>query len=611
MTVSPTDLINVLSDAGILSANDAQLLHGRLDQDQTLQTLESLAGELSDRGCLTDYQLHTLRSGDGDRLLLGDYLLLEPIGHGGMGEVYRARHLMMKREVAVKLLLASRIDDPDTIQRFKREVRLAARLTHPNIVTALDAGRHGGHYFLVMEFVPGQNLSRYVGQHGPLPVIKAVGCLLQAARGLEFAQQKGIVHRDVKPSNLLLSSDGTVKVLDLGLSRLHSDAAAHESDEGDLDLTGSRHFMGTVNFMAPEQAVHPHEADHRADIYSLGCTLYYLLTGRAPYVSGTAMNRVLAHREAPIPPLGGFRIDIPDELEDIYRRMMAKRPEDRYQSFSDLLADLEHCHAEMLRRATEETQASPPSEESCAAGEARSRGRWMWILLAAVTGGGLLAGAYAVFHDGGSPSAGDAAPNVPPADGDQADLLAGLEIPPQQAEQGWRLTPGGLVTGSASPALLVLDRQLPPRYELRLEATRRDGNGPLALGLPLDDHHCLVNLDGSRGEKGRVSFLGFGPDGRVVQTTQSVELPFDRPVAITCLVTDSRIQIDVGGEAVIDWSGNLAELRLAQGWTVEAPGRLFLGANNDTVFEISRLEARRPGVREGASPSGATPERPQ
>src|SRR5262249_24730457 len=180
--------------------------------------------------------------------------------------------------------------------RFQREFEAARRLRHPNLVAAFEADEDRGVHFLVMDYVQGINLDRLVGEHGPLPVAEAVDYLIQSARGLEAAHERGIVHRDIKPGNLMLDRQGTVRVLDLGLARIVSPGNAFDSSvAGRLTQTGM--YMGTVDYMAPEQAEDSHSVDHRADIYSLGCTLYFLLTGREPFPGPTILRRMVAHQE--------------------------------------------------------------------------------------------------------------------------------------------------------------------------------------------------------------------------------------------------------------------------------------------------------------------------
>ena len=269
-------------------------------------------------------------------MILGNYTILDKIGAGGMGQVFKAEHRRMKRTVAVKMLPKAVTKDAAAVARFQREVEAAAKLRHPNIVAADDADEANGVHFLVMEYIEGSDLSALVKKDGPLAVAKAVNYVLQAARGLEFAHGEGVIHRDIKPGNLLLDKKGTVKILDMGLARLSSDGNASTQAE----LTGTGAVMGTVDYMAPEQALSTKHADARADIYSLGCTLYYLITGKAAYDGDTLMAKLLAHREMPIPALGA---NVPEQVQAVFEKMVAKTVEDRYQTMSQVVAALEPC----------------------------------------------------------------------------------------------------------------------------------------------------------------------------------------------------------------------------------------------------------------------------
>lgn len=281
---------------------------------------------------MTDFQVQAIQEGNAASLTLGNYQLLDILGRGGMGVVYRARHRVMKREVALKMLPAAVATDPELLERFHREVQAAARLNHPHVVTAYDADESQGIHFFCMELVEGNDLASQVKQHGPLPVGQAVNCILQAARGLKFAHERGITHRDIKPSNLLMDRSGTVKVLDMGLARIDDTA----SDQAQLTSTGM--VMGTVDYMAPEQALNTKDADARSDIYSLGISLWYLLTGRPAYEGSSLMARMLAHRDGPLPSL---KPPAPPELNAIFQKMIAKDRDDRYQSMADVIVSLE------------------------------------------------------------------------------------------------------------------------------------------------------------------------------------------------------------------------------------------------------------------------------
>jgi tRNA A-37 threonylcarbamoyl transferase component Bud32 len=254
------------------------------------------------------------------------YEVVQALGAGGMGTVYKARHRVMDRTVALKVLSPRFLSQTNAVERFRREIMAAARLLHANIVSAFDAEQVGDTHFLVMEFVEGQDLARYAKQKGPIPVALACDFTRQAALGLQHAHERGMVHRDVKPQNMMLTGDGVVKVLDFGLARFASEGAAEEGG-----LTGPNTLMGTADYVAPEQACDARGADIRADIYSLGCTLYYLLAGRPPFPEGSTAAKIAAHLSQTPRPVTEVRPDVPDGLQQVLARMMAKAPDGRYQ----------------------------------------------------------------------------------------------------------------------------------------------------------------------------------------------------------------------------------------------------------------------------------------
>ena len=325
---------------------------------------EQLARELVKQKKLTKFQAEQIYAGKEKSLTLGNYVLLDKLGQGGMGMVLKAQHKRMKRVVALKVMSPAAVKSADALKRFHREVEAAAKLTHPNIVAAFDADEAKGTHFLVMEFVDGDDLSQLVKKNGPLPVEMAVQCIIQAARGLEFAHEQGVIHRDIKPANLLIDAKGTVKILDMGLARI--DGAVGGSSEG-AGLTNTGTIMGTVDYMSPEQAMDSKHADARSDIYSLGCSLYYLLTGHVVYDGDTMMKKLMAHRETPIPELldalrsrnrqisdtrdesaqpgehGSLTTSATSTLNSVFQRMVAKRPADRPQTMTAVIAELERC----------------------------------------------------------------------------------------------------------------------------------------------------------------------------------------------------------------------------------------------------------------------------
>jgi serine/threonine-protein kinase len=294
----------------------------------------ALARELLQRNWLTPYQVNCILQGRAQDLVLGSYVLLERLGAGGAGQVFKARHQLMQRVVALKVIRKELLADADTVARFHREIQVISTLSHPNVVQAYDAGQIGQGYFLAMEFVDGVDLGQLVKKSGPLPFAQATEYVRQAAQGLQYICERGLVHRDIKPANLLLAG-GTIKILDLGLARLQRPVDGASAGT----LTGADPvLMGTLDYMAPEQAIHARAVDIRADIYSLGCTLYFLLAGQPPFAERTLAQKLLAHQQVEPPPLG--RKDLPPGMLALVGKMMAKAPEDRYQTPGEAAAAL-------------------------------------------------------------------------------------------------------------------------------------------------------------------------------------------------------------------------------------------------------------------------------
>jgi len=409
------ELVDYLIDNGLLSAGELHASYEHLCPGSG--DTEELLRELVRCNKLTEFQARLISQGDAQRLVLGEYVILKPIGSGGMGEVYQAEHRRMKRVVALKMLLPEGVKQRDVADRFLREARVAAKLSHPNIVTAYDAGEVNGLPFLVMEYVEGTDLAATVRAEGPLPVETALDYVLQAARGLAYAHEHGVIHRDIKPPNLLVDRQGTVKILDMGLARL-----AMSADERSVtELTQSGMLLGTVDFMAPEQFEGATRVDPRADVYSLGCTLGYLLTGQPVYDGDSMLQRIMAHREQPVPSLRQSRSDVPKALDDLFQRMLAKRPEDRPQSMEQVIKALNACR-ERREKLSETTERRPRP----AASTPTARSRRRWALLCGVAAAGLLVAAVGLIAWLASAN-GNHVPAGPPEAAAEAVRIAGEE----------------------------------------------------------------------------------------------------------------------------------------------------------------------------------------
>ncbi len=312
-------------------------------------------------GRVTAYQAAAIYQKKARGLLLGNYLILEKLGQGGMGVVFKAVNRTSGRIGALKILPPSFSRDESAVSRFRREIEAAGRLNHPNVVAAIDSAQDRGVHFLVMDYVEGRDLDRVIMAQGPMVVSQAVECVIQAARGLEAAHERGIVHRDIKPGNLIMDSGGMVRVLDLGLARI-VDAANPFNKSVAGRLTQSGMYMGTIDYMAPEQAEDAHRVDHRADIYSLGCTLFFLLTGREPFQAPTILKRLTAHLEQDPPSLRDFRPEVSMALEACFQKMMAKQPRDRPQSMTEVIALLQASKLpadDVVRRAEPAPKSRP------------------------------------------------------------------------------------------------------------------------------------------------------------------------------------------------------------------------------------------------------------
>lgn len=317
-------------DAFLASYRDA----GGESNNPTALAQAFVAGKL-----LTGWQAEQLLQGRCRGFLLGRYRLLSLLGTGENSAVFLARHTGLDRLAAIKILPAHRVKDTSYLGRFYREAKAVASLNHPNIVRAYDVDSQKNDdtelHYLVLEYIDGTNLEKLVIRDGRLSPSVAVDAIRQAAMGLGHAHEAGLVHRDVKPSNILIDGEGTVKLLDLGLARFFRD-----EEEESLTLKHDEKVLGTADYLSPEQAIDSHAVDHRADIYSLGCTLFYVLTGKPPFNDGTLVQRMLAHQTRPVPSLSESREDIAPGLQPIIEKMMAKKPGDRYQSATDIVDEL-------------------------------------------------------------------------------------------------------------------------------------------------------------------------------------------------------------------------------------------------------------------------------
>nr|NIL96017.1 protein kinase [Planctomycetales bacterium]NIM07939.1 protein kinase [Planctomycetales bacterium]NIN07418.1 protein kinase [Planctomycetales bacterium]NIN76522.1 protein kinase [Planctomycetales bacterium]NIO33712.1 protein kinase [Planctomycetales bacterium] len=302
---------------------------GKLPQDAA-----KIAEHLIESKLITRWQSDKLLEGRHKGFFLGNYKLLGHLGSGGMSSVYLADHVIMRRRVAIKVLPERKVGDSSYLARFQQEAQAVARLNHKNIVRAYDIDSDKNIHYIVMEHIDGKDLQRMVRDEGPIDFKLVANYIAQAAEGLDHAHKKGLIHRDIKPANLLLDERGEIKILDMGLARFT------DEDRASLTVAHDENVLGTADYLAPEQAINSHDVDQRADIYSLGCTAYFLLTGHPPFPEGTLPQRLLAHQQKEPPSIYVDRPDAPDELVKIVEKMMAKATHQRQQSAAQVALDM-------------------------------------------------------------------------------------------------------------------------------------------------------------------------------------------------------------------------------------------------------------------------------
>ena len=288
-----------------------------------------------ERGLLTAWQMEQLRKGRHKGFVISKYKLLRLLGAGRMSSVYLAEHMTLHNEVAIKVLPVTLMDQPSYLARFEREAQSSARLNHPHIARGYDLDTTGSIRFIVREYIDGIDLYARARHYGPLPIREAADFIRQAALGLHYAHEEGFVHRDIKPSNLMVDKRGHVTILDLGLALAYDD-----DEEASLTKEHDEKVLGTADYLSPEQARDSHKADRRSDIYSLGCTLYYLLVGKAPFAKGSLAERIRAHMNEPAPNLLDARPDVPAAIVELYFRMMEKHPDARQQTAQEVADSL-------------------------------------------------------------------------------------------------------------------------------------------------------------------------------------------------------------------------------------------------------------------------------
>ncbi len=327
------EILSVLADARLLAPE----FHTELVNELMSQCHEwdILFAEMVYRNWLTSYQVNQINAGKADSLFLNHYVILEPLKIGNLTEIFLARNTKMQQLVAIKLIQRSPEENPRTIQRFIREIESLGKINHPNIISSLDATIANDLIYYVMEYVPGSDLKKRVEEVGPLTIPETISYIIQIADGLQHIHEQGLVHRDIKPSNIMLLPDKQwVKLLDLGLARME----LSEQDQPQITKIGN--LLGTPDYIAPEQIQDPSKADIRSDLYSLGCTMYYLLVGAPPFADYETVDKLYAHLLETPKPIDQLRRDLPKGLAEIVHKLIAKQEIDRYQTPRGLIRAL-------------------------------------------------------------------------------------------------------------------------------------------------------------------------------------------------------------------------------------------------------------------------------
>jgi serine/threonine-protein kinase len=329
----PSDLLRVIRRSGVLADRQFEAVRTQVKSGAYPSEPQALAERLVQEEILTRFQANRLLQNKSHGLVIDRYVLLERLGEGSMGRVFKAQHRLMGRVVALKLIAPQYATRAKSIARFRRELRMIGRLDHPNIVRAYDADQIGESFYLVMEYARGQSLDRVYESRGPLPPEEVIDYAAQAALGLAHAHAQGIVHRDVKPSNLLLTDERQIKVLDLGLGILI------DADDTSSFATAAGRAVGTIDFMSPEQASGA-DLDGRSDCFALGCTMYCLMSGRVPFPADTDLKRLVRRLEGPPVPITNHLPNLPADVVQVLDKLMARAPENRFPTAAEAAAAL-------------------------------------------------------------------------------------------------------------------------------------------------------------------------------------------------------------------------------------------------------------------------------
>jgi len=544
------------------------------------------------------------------------YRVIRELGTGGMGVVYQAQHRVMNRMVALKVINPRFVSNSAALRRFQLEVTCAAQLDHRNIVTAHDAEQAGQMHYLVMEYIDGVSLADLVRKRGALPTLPACNYAMQVAQGLQHAFEHGMVHRDIKPHNLMRTKTGVIKILDFGLARLQDKADARDA----ITIHGSR--LGTPDYIAPEQARDPSSADIRADIYSLGCTLYYLLSGQVPFEGTTATEKIIAHCEQEPKPLDAVCPDLPNDVAAIVEHMMAKDPDDRFQTPAAVVAALKPFAKPPTSTAGHSLQAQDSSTEQRDAQPVRERPpvpagrdvpvdsappsprpqvkrqrklrrspRWLEQNRRLLFGGSaaialLVAALFvlptiqAVFQD--------------PESNRWTDLIARCESrhTSEAIDGDWTKRNGELLVSGHSGSRMILPFEPPKEYDLEVQFTRRRGTDSIAVMIAADTGQATFEVDAWRNH-----LAGFqNIDGESLRDNSTrvehVQIQNGKQYTLLVKVRHDRIEGYLDSKLLVTYRGDPDRLSLWEGWDLGETSSIGIGAYKGTVtFHRIRIRA--------------------
>ncbi|WP_145174463.1 serine/threonine-protein kinase [Rubripirellula lacrimiformis] len=544
------------------------------------------------------------------------YEVLQAIGQGGMGSVYKSRHRLMDRLVAIKVIKPELIRNAKTVQRFQREVKAAARLSHPNIVTAFDAEQVGELHLLVMEHVDGIDLAELVKQRGPLSIPVACECIVQVAAGLQHAFENGMVHRDIKPQNLMLMSESknhlresplklpgiTIKILDFGLASFAMpDDSGENAKAATHSITAIGTFMGTPDYVAPEQAQDARQADVRSDLYSLGATLHFLLYGRPPRAKKEAEELGVDQAKAASLKDAIDQQQVPGSLRDVIKRMMSPDPKDRFQTPSEVIEALTP-----FTTVDQDTLPTSKNDDTPATAQRSVWRRWVLgavVLVCSVTVLLLFFGPWLFkstkVGSWASKPTQHGTPPMPAApkanqEYPHIDAIKKIDVVRDSIIGQWRIEADQLMTPDFKRglrAVLELPLDVPAEYDLKLAVARRsDANerfGGLNIAFPIEDSRGMLAVGTHRDVGGcfieRID--GIAAHELLPTWTEGFFFEIDELRIVELRVRTHEIVVLIDGAEAIRWSGEPAQIEMPPGWEIPDRRSIFLGATGEFALE--------------------------